>query len=396
MRYISILHRLGDLNGHRYPEALGLDHELRRRGHEYRLFMSAHANEAVRRALPFGAAVVDDPTFDMTLSFEERCARFARILHDQLDPLVQRDDRLMLTTATQCEARAMVMWLSSLPADKRPWTLVVWHSDRWNRYGPVEKARHLAEFELLNADLARLDADASRRLVLAAVTDDLCRALGTLLGAPVEHTPIMLPGATAAAPRHRDAGQPPTVGIVGGCRLEKGSQRVADVVSESVRLGPLNFVIQIFNEQLSEEQLVKLRGAGDIKGVTLVEGTLEQPAYRQLICDADILLLPYDRLPYQMRLSSIFIEAATTGRPMVAPSLCWLGDRIAAGDAAGVVYDGDEPRQIARALRIAADDLDQLSGKAQALSSNWVGVMGTAIFLDWLENTLALRGASAN
>jgi glycosyltransferase involved in cell wall biosynthesis len=353
--------------------------------------MSAHADEAVRRALPFGRAVVDDPTFDMTLSFDERCAKFARMLHDQLDSWVRRDDRLLLTTATQCEARAIVIWLSSMPPDRRPWTLIVWHSDRWNRYGSVEKARQLAEFALVKADLAKLDADTARHLVLASVTGELCEALRQILGVRVERAPIMLPGARLVAPRPRPAGRAPTVAVVGGSRPEKGSHRVADIVAESVRLGPLNFAIQIFNEALSEEELIKLRGTARFEGVNLVEGALEQGVYRQLICDADILLFPYDRLPYRIRLSSIFIEAATIGRPVVAPSLSWLGDRITAGDAAGVVYDGDQPQDIARALRTAADDLDQLSDKAQVLSPRWDGAMGTAAFLDWLESMLTLR-----
>src|SRR5437868_5642229 len=99
-----------------------------------------------------------------------RCRRRAvpgkiRVLRG-LSPRIAAGDRVLMTIATQCEARALAVWLRGLPARRKPWVLVLFPADRWNRAGAAERERQVAELGELGAELRRTPAADRRRLIL--------------------------------------------------------------------------------------------------------------------------------------------------------------------------------------------------------------------------------------
>lgn len=393
VRLISFHHRLGSMTGHRYPEALGLSAAARARGMDFFLFMNEHAEASVRAALPMGRAVLHCPVFRTDLSFDERTADFVEMLHRFLDPVVRKDDWALVTTGTQCEVRALAAWLGRTPAERRPWAVTLFHSDRWNRHGPAERDRQVSEFRVVASELAQLDADAAHHLIIGSIDDTLCSELGGLLGTRVMRVPQVVPSGEYVPLSERRVDEPALVGVLGGARPEKGSHLIPAIIRESRRLGSVRFAIQLVNEQLTAEAFAELCEMEHEPGVEAAHGPLDQEAYRSLVARCDLVLLPYQRIPYLNRPSTIFIEAAMTGRPVVVPSGIWIGDQVAAGGAAGTVYDGDDPAAIAAAVIRAAEALPQLALLARERAAEWRRTMTLDVFVDWLDAEITRRAA---
>ncbi len=328
------------MTGHRFTEALGIVAAAERRDVPCVLFISAHADQAVRDALPQARAVLHDPVFRGDLSFDERTGAFVSLLRETVEPEVEANDAVLLTVATQCEARALTVWRASLPEEKRPWVLCLFVSDRWNRYGSAERERQVGEFRTVAADIAEAGAAVQRKIVFASLTTGLCEELTGLLGVAVVQSPMAIDVETICAVPLSLEHRRPVVGFPGGTRAEKGSHRIPEIIAECRRRGEVNFVFQLTNELLPQEVFDELRRLTAQPGVRGVEGPIGIPAYREMLAGMDIVLLPYERVPYRWRISSIMIEAVLVGPPVVVPDQTWMSDRIAQGAAVGAGQRG--------------------------------------------------------
>jgi glycosyltransferase involved in cell wall biosynthesis len=393
IRVISFHHRLGGMLGHRYTEAFGLQRAVTQRGWDFILFVREDASDEVRTELPGAHAVLHCPVFRGDLSFNERTADFVAMLHRHLDPIVQCDDWLLVTTGTQCETHALATWLAETPAGRQPWTLVVFHSDRWNRAGSQERARQLGEFHATAAALARLDGDAARRLLIGATVEELRRDLCALLGLEILYIPHMI-STEYVAPRGRAGAAPTVVGFPGGARREKGSHLIPAIVAETRKLGRIDFAVQIANEDLSPpalEELCRLEGQPDVR---VVHGPLDFAAYHSFLAQCDLVLLPYERTPYRARASGPFIEACVMGRPVVIPAGTWMADQVTAGRTSGLAYEGDDPAAIAATVMRAAASLPDLTALAQERAPAWRRKQSCDAFLDRLGREIGRRAGA--
>jgi glycosyltransferase involved in cell wall biosynthesis len=401
VQLICVLHRLAGRTGHRFNQALGLEEEARRRGMAPLLLIHAEAEREVRAALPAARAVLHDPVFRAGSSFAERTADFVAMLHRHLDAGVRRDDWVLMTIATQCEARAMALWSRQLPARAKPWILVLFPADRWNRAGAAERERQLAELRELGAELRAMPAADRRRLVFASHTEGLAAELERIVGTPFAVCPMIEPngGLELTEPAEPAACQPPRVAVVGGARREKGSHRVRAIATACRQRTAVRFLVQIANETLSPAELAELEGIAGDPHTEVLHGPLGREEYVRALRESDLLLLPYDSIPYRQRPSGILSEAVLCGLPIVAPRGSWLGEQIEEGRAAGVAYGDLEPereesREIeaaAEAVALALADLEPLRARARALAPAWRRAHSPRRFLDWLEGEIAER-----
>jgi len=402
VQLIGILHRLAGRTGHRFNQALGLEEEALRRGLAPLLLIHADAEPEVRAALPRARAVLHDPVFRPDRSFDERTAEFAAMLHAHLDASVRRGDRVLMTIATQCEARALAVWLRDLPARRKPWILVLFPSDRWNRGGAAERERQVAELEVLGAEVRALSAADRRRLLLASHTRGLAAELAGIVGAPFAVAP-MLEDPRELAPAAGSPAHPPRIAVLGGARREKGSHRVRAIAAACRRRAAARFLVQIANETLTAGELAELEGIAGDSGVEVLRGPLGREEYSRALRESDLLLLPYDRLPYRQRPSGILSEAVLGGLPVVVPRGTWLAEQVETGTAAGVVYgdvagerEGDgEIEATAEAVALALADLAALRARARSLAHGWRRAHSPGTFLDWLEGEIARREGTA-
>lgn len=397
VKLIALHHRLGNLTGHRYNEGLALIDESQRRGWRLDLLIAAGAPDAVLQGLGDAARpVFNDPTFDFSRTFQARVDDFVSQLRAYAEPRVERDDRVLSTVTTQCEACALARWAKTLPADRMPWFFVLFLSDRWNREGA--RPDEPAELETAALEFAALNPAVRERFVLCAAQDGLARELSGRLRQRVSIVPAALnyAGFEAVARMRLERAIPraPAVAMVGGARTEKGSDRLADIITACRKVTNARFIVQAHNEDLEPAAFERLRALRDEPDVTLLEGAMERDDYMRVLAEADALLHPYIRKNYKQRNSGIFCEGVAAGLPSIVPSGTWLAEQIESGRAAGISYDGDTTDDLAAAVRRCIERIGELTRTAAPLAAPWRESESLTASLDAMERLRAMRGGS--
>lgn len=391
MKYILLHHRLGGYSSHHFNEAQGFMHEFVRRGKELILLVSTQAEPRIVAQLE-ARAVLDDPTFRLEWSFEERSRRFLGMLHRQVDPIVKSGDCVLSTISTQLEAHALTLWLQELPRRKKPWIVVLFLSDRWNRSGREEYERQIAEFRTLRDAISSLDAEDARRVIFCTLTDLLADELSELLGTKVDVAPIPLPYGDAQV--HSSAkpdSSLPRVAILGGARREKGSYLIPDIVRACRSHMPVEFLVHLTNNTLSAEEATRLALIAEEPQVSVISEAMTMLEYQAALRSADLALFPYEVIPYRKRPSGVFAEAVAFGKPVVVTRGTWMAEQIDAGRAAGTIFEDLRPDSIARAIASCVEHLESLRRSAQALSSEWRRTSSLPAFVDFVETQMTLR-----
>lgn len=394
MKLIVLHHRLSGFAGHRYNEGLALIEECRRRGWQLDLLVSTQAGAPVLQGLGGVArAVFNDPTFDFTRNFQERVDDFASQLRAHVEPGIERDCRVLVTVATQCEACALARWAKTLPAERVPWFLILFLSDRWNRDGA--RPDEAAEIEIAAGEFAALDPATRERFVLCGLTGALATELTRRLRQPVSPVPAHSDyhglEAIARARRERAIPHPPKIALLGGARSEKGSHRTPETVAACRTRTSVNFIIQAHNETLEPVAFERLRALGATPGVTMIEGSLDRDAYERVLAVADALFQPYERKNYRKRNSGIFCEGVAAGLPSIVPSGTWLAEQIESGDAVGVVYEGEGAQIEAEAVKRCVDNLEALTVAAGTTAAPWRERQSLTASLNAMERVRAAR-----
>jgi glycosyltransferase involved in cell wall biosynthesis len=393
MKVICIHHRLAGLTSHHFNEAHGFIHEFARRGKEFLLLISIHAGAQIAAVL-HARAVLDDPTFRMSWSFEERSQRFLDMLHAQIDADLNANDCVLVTISTQLEAHALTRWLPELPRDKKPWIVILILSDRWNRSGRAEYERQIAEFRILHAAIASLMPKDAHRLIFCTLTKLLAEELGDLLGTKVAVAPIPLeygdPGLSGSTKPNPHL---PRVAVLGGTRREKGSYLMPDIVRACRSQVQVEFLVELANDTLTAEEAETLAHIAEEPQVIVIREPMSLPEYHAALKSADIALFPYEIIPYRKRNSGVFAEAVAYGKPVVAPRGTWMAEQIEAGRAAGTIFEDLQPASIAQAIARCIADLKPLQQSAQAMSIEWRKKFCLSAFVDFMEEQIALRSA---
>jgi hypothetical protein len=393
LKVICIHPRFAGLTSHHFNESYGLAQEFQRRGTEFRLLMSVYASAELAASLN-GQAVLDDPTFRLEWSFEERSDRFLGMLHAQVDADLNTDDCIMITVSTQLEAHALTRWLQELPRNRKPWIVIVIVSDRWNKSGRQEYERQIAEFRVLKATLSALDPEDARRLIFFTMTQLLAEELGGLLGTKVNVAPMPLPySEPGMSGLPRTSHNLPRVTILGGTRREKGSYLVPDIVRACRSHVQVEFVVHVANDWLTPEEVHKLAQVAAEPQVMVIDQPMSLAAYNATLNSTDIGLFPYEVIPYRQRTSGVFGETVANGKPVVATRGTWMAEQIEAGRAAGTIFDILEPNCIAQAVARCVADLASLQRSAKLLGPEWRRTEGIPAFVDLLEKHVPLRAS---
>ena len=391
IKYHLIHHRLASRQGHRFNEAMGFQRELSNRNVPLHLYMHETADAPVRDAFPSGLAVLTDSVFDKRLDFDQRTDAFVQMLHRHLDERVMRDDRVLVTVATQCEARAFMKWLACLPVEKKPWVTVFIFADRWNWVGPEESSRQLSEWSVLREELATLAPSDHARLIFAAATPSLAEEVIRLVGGQAVVAPTPFDGDILENSENSPARSPfrtRRVGLLGGARLEKGSRLVPSITRLARARAHVEFIVQLSNEGVPSSDFQLLANLAGASGITTFSDPQE---YMRMLNDADVLLMPYETTPYRRRTSGIFFEGVIGGKPVVVPQGTWMGEQVQSGRAAGIVFNEFTPESVTDALVACLQDCSSLERRARTLADGWRTSEGVSAFIDRVELEISTR-----
>jgi hypothetical protein len=391
MKVICIHPRFAGLTSHHFNESHGYMEEFIRRGKEFLLLINMHASAQITAEL-HARAVLEDPTFRMEWSFEERSRRFLDMLHAQVDADLNANDWVMLTVSTQLEAHALTLWLQELPRDKKPWIVILFLSDRWNRSGREEYERQIAEFRILKAAISSLVPEDAQRLIFCTLTNLLAKELSDLLGTKVDVAPIPLPyGDPGLHSLAEPNPHPPRVAVLGGTRREKGSYLLPDIVRTCRSQVQVEFLVHLANNSLTAEEAQTLARIAEEPQVMVICEPMSLHQYYVALNSADLGLFPYEVIPYRKRTSGVFAETVAYGKPVVATRGTWMAEQIEAGHAAGTIFEDLQPDSIVLAIARCVADLKSLQQSARARSIEWRKKSGISAFVDFIEKQIAKR-----
>ena len=280
-------------------------------------------------------------------------------------------DLLWMPTARAREIAGLAAWLKKRKA--RPRIMLGFHS----LLRPIEPGTVSGLLHRM-AGRALDDAIGHDRVLAYATNKPLAMLLTSAMGLPVHAAP--LPHFYSELRRDEalpelPAGDGPLVGCLGMQREDKRFADLPGLLSRARALRPdLRFLVQVGVHEL-DPSFLSLEADPHIR---LIRGYLEDRTFCALVRACDLLLLPYRAARYVSRISGPFVFGAVYGTPSIVPARTWMAERIAAGRAAGLVYDGDDPMLI-ETLAHGADDLTNLHGKAAKLQRMWRSWDGRAL-----------------
>lgn len=272
----------------------------------------------------------------------------------QLGKLTSPDD---LVFAQMIAPRHLSAWLDWMKYSENPPRVALHLGYQPHRFARPDVARSM---ELL-------PEHARRRTFFVTDSEKLVEPLQNALGVTVYHLPHVVNRQFAAA----RFGKPGSITLFapGNARREKGFadllaalEEVRDLLSS----GKLRFRVQCHHPDHFCRELLAKRPI--LPSVEWIDRPLDDVEYVRAIEDCDIVLVPYHLDHYAARTSGVFCEARVAGKPVVATSGSWAGDRVLR-EGGGWLCNEKSPLLLARTLREIADASDSVPARAAALQS---------------------------
>ena len=153
-----------------------------------------------------------------------------------------------------------------------------------------------------------------------------------------------------------------TMGFYGSARHEKGCQRLAAAVAEYGRRDPDSRVR--FALQCVEGNDEDWRPLEKMPNVKLIRNYFGDGEYDRQFQATQVLLLPYRRSSYALRVSRVVIEAMVNGIPVVATRGTTLAEQAEQFGAA-VLCDDENVESLVAAIETTEQNYESLAAKAR-------------------------------
>lgn len=340
-----------------------------------------------------------------------RIERFA----EDLAGVVQRlsltaDDHVFLPNVLPADTLAIRRLLKSNAAARRP----TWHLEyHVNLYpgGASRAAERHAEARYTRNAVAALRSLRDCRVFLYTDTDQLTAQHHTLAAGDFTTLPIPVDEMYRPSSQIRDEAQPLRIAFIGGGRLEKGFLKLEAIIrrfrSGTVAPKRIEFLIQAnciktWGQRATWDARRRLMEF-PAEQVRILPDVLGTDDYRRLVCESDVVLLPYYTHEYEARSSGIFAEAVAAGVPTVVTNGTWMAAEVHAAEKSTAatgpigVVSRDEIEGFADAIEIVVARYADYRRSAVAYSEHWrTKHSGKLLVETLLRRSTSARGYAAN
>lgn len=153
--------------------------------------------------------------------------------------------------------------------------------------------------------------------------------------------------------------------------LNERSGRLIDGLGEIIRRvaaeeSDTRFIIQLSGLTAERRAQLELELSSSAELLSQEQDTAD---YLANFCRCTAVLLAYEPRSYAALNSGVFIEAASFGKPVIAPAGTWMARQIAAGSGAGTLFEELNPESVAAALLEVLRNADKFNAAAGAVAS---------------------------
>ncbi|MDF3983892.1 hypothetical protein P3W24_18265 [Luteibacter sp. PPL201] len=272
---------------------------------------------------------------------------------------VSAGDLILMPTASARELAGLGKWLCHLGTPVRVAAIFHWGNARSLNAGTLDAA-------LMRRAGRSIKAARPVEVRYTATTVELARALSGPLDQKVDlTTSLTFLGAMSRKPRQSERKR---IGILGGARREKGEDIIRDLIGRALAdRHDIEFVVQDHRVPQGDPSML----APESPRVTLLGGWLDEDDMQEICGTLDLAVLPYERQFYGDAVSGVFTLMSGFGVPCIVPSGTWMSRRIQEGEAAGIVYHGDDAQAVHAALVEALDTLGPLQNASAEKVPQW-------------------------
>lgn len=202
------------------------------------------------------------------------------------------------------------------------------------------------------------------RVILGVETNPMRDALTRLTGVPFTYFPHPVHAETVPA---KPPGASLTFASYGSARHEKGSDVLVPAVEEYCRRYPdsrVQFILQSVDGD--PELWARLEGNSKVR---LIPNYFNNGEYIRHLAQTDVLLLPYRRSSYGLRVSRVIIEAMVNGIPVVTTHATTLEEQSKEFGAA-VFCEDENVSSLVQAIREIEENFLHVKARAEKLKTS--------------------------
>jgi glycosyltransferase involved in cell wall biosynthesis len=297
--------------------------------------------------------------------------RRTELLCGDLDRLVKthaigRSDVLLINSLRHWSLEGVVEWLERMGPARAPTVALVLHYTPHPQPGVLDPAARVYQDVFRRIARSRLGS----RILLCTDSERLRAEYRSLYDVPITVLPV--PHCNEPVAELQLGKDSFSIVFAGEARSDKGFHLLAPAIREVLAKAStpnVVFDIQAYGAQGAEREVARIDlPAHD--AVRVRPEPLSEAEYESLIEDADLVLIPYLRGPYQAQTSGVYCEAAALGIPVVVPSGTWMADHIAE-TGGGVLFQPGDALSLANSCLDAIDNYDRLRQMATQAAPAW-------------------------
>ena len=381
--------QLNHADGHYAAYDAAVAAELQRRGIETHMYGTSRPQSSMPSKLHaepvFSRGMFEEVGTDPLTWALENFVQLGHEFHNDLARLgserFANDDLAFFPNIIQYQIGGIRDWLLGLSPERRP--AVVLKPSYLTYAMPYLQRRPNKEIiPLLFRFSMRQLLAAHPRTRICSDTDEMVKQFASLSGISINLLPLPLvlePGADEPKNARMAAV------YLGHASMLKGFHLLADVVRLMLAGDEApHFVIQSYGERQLCDPLESALAAVPSDKLTLIKGTLDGSAYRRLLGEADMVLLPYAKEFYGWASSGIFSEAMSLGKVTIVTEGTWPAQQLEKFRGGGIVFKTLDAASVAEAVRKAAGTLPELKERATRAAPVWRKHHSAANFTDQL------------